>query len=66
MKPCIPPDLKAQSEAAAQRRDDALNKMIRLASGEEVPAGDPFERQMMELIDADKRVVSLLNQRKAR
>lgn len=63
MKSCIPPDLQAQSEAAAQRRDDALDRQIRLSAGA-VPLGDPFESEMRSLIDADKRVVSLLQKKR--
>ncbi len=61
MKRCIPAEVKAAADAAARRLDDAIQAL--LSTAEEMPRRDEFEDGMRDLIDADKRVVSLIKRK---
>ena len=67
MKPCIPAELQALAVAAARRKEEALDNMIRVASAAPAPDGgaDAFERAMRALIDADKAALEEVQRRKS-
>jgi hypothetical protein len=61
LKPCLPPAVVAEAEAAEQRKEEALKRLMATLEG--VKPDDPFVRAMESLIDADKRVVNLRKRR---
>lgn len=67
MKPCIPPELQAVADEAERRKMSAIERHLQTLAVEtgalEEPP-DPFLRSMAELIEADKRVVISLKERR--
>jgi hypothetical protein len=59
---CIPPEVRRLAEEAERRKDEAIARVALLVGGE-VPRGDPFERRMEDLIEADRKVVSILKRK---
>lgn len=64
MRNCIPPEIQAQAEEAEKRREEAIDRLLSKTGGAE-GTQDPFERELVALIDADRNVVRML-QRKTR
>jgi hypothetical protein len=61
---CLPPELQRQATRAEQRRDDAIDRLLRRLAGG-APTDAAFEHALQALLDADRNVINLL-QRKSR
>lgn len=64
MKPRIPPEVKAEAEAAQKRLDDAISELMVTASMGYLPSEDDFHLQMVEMINSGRNVVRLNHKRK--
>jgi|KBSSwiStaDraftv2_1062776.scaffolds.fasta_scaffold1119209_2 hypothetical protein len=61
MKPCIPPDMQAKADAAARRKEQAVERLANVGAD---MAPDSFEQAMRALIDADKAAVPAIRKGK--
>lgn len=59
MKPCVPPEVQAELDAASNRKEEALDRLLSKVRGS-ATAADEFEAAMRDLIDADERAVEVI------